>query len=95
MKKLFLLLTLLSLAACQPENKSIHGYIEGEFVLLAPTTGGLLKTLSVERGQEVKADDSRGTINLFPSYCMHRVGPMVKGERWALVIWVHGSKRFK
>jgi PKHD-type hydroxylase len=46
-------------------------------------------------GQELMADDSQGTLNLFPSYCMHRVAPMKEGERWALVIWVHGSQRFK
>ena len=46
-------------------------------------------------GMEVLADDAQGTINMFPSYCMHKVGPMTKGERWALVIWVHGSQRFK
>ena len=64
MKKLFLFFTLLSLAACQPENKSIHGYIEGEFVLIAPTTGGLLETLSVERGQKVEADSALFSLDL-------------------------------
>jgi PKHD-type hydroxylase len=46
-------------------------------------------------GQNILAPKERGAINLFPSYCMHRVSPMEEGERWALVIWVHGSKRFR
>jgi len=32
---------------------------------------------------------------MFPSYMLHRVTPITSGERWAMVIWVHGSDRFK
>jgi len=63
--------------------------------LTAPTdyTGGELLVNS--NGENVFPTTERGSVNLFPSYCMHRVTPMETGERWALVIWVHGSKRFR
>lgn len=37
----------------------------------------------------------QGSINMFPSYMPHRVTPVTEGERWALVIWINGSDRFK
>ena len=37
----------------------------------------------------------KGAVNMFPSYMPHRVTPIESGERWALVIWVHGSRRFR
>ena len=55
--------------------------------------GGQLK-VNVH-GRDITADSSRGTINMFPSYSLHQVTPMEHGERWALVIWVHGSRRFR
>lgn len=33
---------------------------------------------------------SKGAVTLFPSYCMHRVTPVTKGERRSLVLWVSG-----
>lgn len=33
---------------------------------------------------------NRGDVILFPSYAVHRVGPVTKGERWSLVFWVSG-----
>lgn len=38
-----------------PTPPSFQGYVEGEFVLVSPTVGGQLVTLSVERGQHVEA----------------------------------------
>ena len=37
----------------------------------------------------------QGSINFFPSYMTHKVTPIEKGVRYALVIWVHGSRRFR
>lgn len=37
----------------------------------------------------------QGSIAMFPSYCLHRVIPVTRGERWAMVIWIHGPDRFK
>jgi HlyD family secretion protein len=41
-----------------PAPSSFQGYVEGEFVLVSPTVGGQLVTLSVERGQQVGAGAS-------------------------------------
>jgi HlyD family secretion protein len=40
-----------------PGPPSFQGYVEGEFVLVSPTVGGQLTTLSVERGRHVKSGD--------------------------------------
>lgn len=37
----------------------------------------------------------QGSINVFPSYLSHTVTEVTEGDRWAIVIWVHGSDRFK
>lgn len=46
-------------------------------------------------GIEIKAEKERGSVHLFPSYMLHKVTPISKGTRYALVIWIHGSRRFK
>ena len=45
--------------------------------------------------QEVIATKEQGSIHLFPSYMLHTVKPIISGERYALVVWVHGSRRFR
>lgn len=37
----------------------------------------------------------RGSIHMFPSYMLHKVNQITKGERYALVIWIHGPERFR
>jgi predicted 2-oxoglutarate/Fe(II)-dependent dioxygenase YbiX len=44
---------------------------------------------------EVIGRKDQGSIHLFPSYMPHIVTPITKGERYALVIWIHGSRRFR
>jgi PKHD-type hydroxylase len=39
-------------------------------------------------------DKAQGTLILFPSYTLHEVMPVTKGERNSLVSWVTG-KPFK
>jgi predicted 2-oxoglutarate/Fe(II)-dependent dioxygenase YbiX len=46
-------------------------------------------------GTEVVATKERGSLHLFPSYMTHKVTPITKGTRYALVIWIHGSRRFR
>jgi PKHD-type hydroxylase len=46
-------------------------------------------------GVEVTAISVKGSITTFPSFMLHKVTPVTKGERWSLVIWVHGADRFK
>lgn len=37
----------------------------------------------------------QGSIHMFPSYMEHQVTNITKGNRYALVIWIHGSRRFR
>jgi HlyD family secretion protein len=56
--KRFILLPLLILAVgCKPDAETFNGYVEGEFLYIAPTTSALLQTLSVARGEPVKKGD--------------------------------------
>lgn len=48
-----------------------------------------------DHGVLKKGSREKGSISMFPSYMTHRVTPIESGERWALVIWVHGSRRFR
>ncbi|MBO6853519.1 MAG: 2OG-Fe(II) oxygenase [Marivivens sp.] len=38
----------------------------------------------------VTAPKTRGSVTLFPSFLLHRVVPVTKGERYSLTIWAHG-----
>jgi len=54
--------------------------------------GGELILYVDENGVEMKKQ--QGTLILFPSYVLHEVKPVTKGERNSLVTWVTG-KQFK
>ena len=54
--------------------------------------GGELILYEEEKGKEMQKE--QGTLILFPSYIMHEVKPVTKGERNSLVSWVTG-KQFK
>lgn len=54
MKKITVVFILFALTACKPDETILHGYVEGEYVYIAPTTSGILHTLFVERGQKVE-----------------------------------------
>jgi predicted 2-oxoglutarate/Fe(II)-dependent dioxygenase YbiX len=45
--------------------------------------------------EDVVGTRERGSIHLFPGYMPHKVTPITRGTRYALVIWIHGSKRFR
>lgn len=45
--------------------------------------------------EEVVGTKERGSVHLFPGYMPHRVTPITRGTRYALVIWIHGPTRFK
>lgn len=64
MKNIFLCLMLLTLAGCQKDSGAIQGYVEGEFVAVSPTTGGLLQSLAVAKGQDVKASAPLFSLDL-------------------------------
>ena len=46
-------------------------------------------------GTIVRAVDEQGSISFFTSFQPHRVAPVTKGERWCVVVWVHGPNRFR
>ncbi|MBK5921055.1 hypothetical protein CCR80_08420 [Rhodothalassium salexigens] len=52
--------------------------------------GGAL-TLNAE-GHEVTLDRALGTAAVFPSFVLHRVAPVTRGARVALVAWAHGPR---
>jgi len=54
--------------------------------------GGDLYLYQEEKGDIMKKE--QGTLILFPSYILHEVKPITKGERNSLVSWVTG-KQFK
>ncbi len=66
MRSSFLFLLLLFLCGCEPGDNRINGYVEGEFVYVAPTTGGVLLERpfregdSVDRGDRLFAIDTVG-----------------------------------
>lgn len=39
----------------------------------------------------VKAPRTKGTVVVFPSFIMHRVTPVIRGERMSIVGWVGGN----
>ena len=55
--------------------------------------GGDLELMN--NGQHMAAYTEMGSITFFPSYMPHRVTPVTEGERWVIVVWVHGSSRFR
>lgn len=63
MRKLFICIALLGLVSCKPDAPVLHGYVEGEYLYIAPTTSGILQTLSVERGQQVEAGADLFTLD--------------------------------
>ena len=46
-------------------------------------------------GVILKAPKELGSIGFFPSFSLHTVEKVTKGERWVIVVWVHGPDRFK
>jgi len=51
--------------------------------------------LVVNAGTERTCPKDRGHIIVFPSYVLHKVAPVTKGERWSLVCWCLGQRRFR
>jgi len=55
--------------------------------------GGDLELMN--NGNHMSAYTEKGSITFFPSYMPHRVTPVTEGERWVIVVWVHGPSRFR
>ena len=56
--------------------------------------GGELKLYNEDDKEASVMDKTQGTLIIFPSYVLHEVMPVTKGERNSLVTWVTG-KQFK
>jgi len=56
--------------------------------------GGELKLYDGDDDEANIMDKTQGTLIIFPSYVLHEVMPVTKGERNSLVTWVTG-KQFK
>jgi PKHD-type hydroxylase len=56
--------------------------------------GGELKLYDGDDKKASVMDKTQGTLVIFPSYVLHEVMPVTKGERNSLVTWVTG-KQFK
>jgi PKHD-type hydroxylase len=56
--------------------------------------GGELKLYDGDDEEAITMDKAQGTLIIFPSYILHEVMPVTKGERNSLVTWVTG-KSFK
>jgi len=56
--------------------------------------GGELKLYDGDDEEAIIMDKAQGTLIIFPSYILHEVMPVTKGERNSLVTWVTG-KQFK
>ena len=52
--------------------------------------GGELILYDCEKGEEMNKE--QGTLIMFPSYTLHEIKPVIKGERNSLVTWVTGNK---
>ena len=63
-KILFLLIPVLCVIGCGSVDTKINGYVEGEFVMIGPTSSGVLEKLFVERGQIVNKGDKLFSLEL-------------------------------
>jgi len=44
------------------------------------------------RVPDMAASRARGSMTIFPSWTVHRVSPVTRGERWSLVSWISGPR---
>lgn len=51
--------------------------------------------LELNTGKILSAPKEAGAIVLFPSFMLHRVTPVTKGQRWSIVGWVQGQDQFR
>lgn len=51
--------------------------------------------LELNSGKILAAPREAGAIVLFPSFMLHRVAPVTRGERWSVVGWVQGQDQFR
>jgi HlyD family secretion protein len=90
MKNVGLILVFLLLAGCEPDGKTYSGYVEGEYLYFAPTTAGLLQTLSVARGQDVKAGEALFALD--PTTLNAEIAAAEYAAQQAKATWIDKTK---
>jgi PKHD-type hydroxylase len=48
--------------------------------------------LQIMDGAEIPMPKTRGSLIIFPSYVLHRVTPVIRGQRHAIVGWITGEQ---
>jgi hypothetical protein len=76
-------------------GEPVHRKISFTSQLSEPSDYENCELIINNHGSEIVGTKERGSIHLFPSYMPHKVTPITKGVRYALVIWIHGSRRFR
>lgn len=61
---LYLLAIVTFTTACHQQAQILHGYVEGEFVMISSTTSGLLAELDVQRGQKITTQQKLFALDL-------------------------------
>lgn len=54
----------LATGACQKEEEKFNGYVEGEYLRIAPSSGGILSSLAVARGDTVIGGQALFSLDL-------------------------------
>lgn len=52
--------------------------------------GGALEMIATPGDDKKVYEAQQGTVIVFPSWELHRVLKLTKGDRWSLVTWIHG-----
>lgn len=77
-----------------PRSSSFQGYVEGEFVLVSPTVGGTLDTLSVRRGAHVaKGDNLFALDRADETAARNQAAAMLQQARARLANLIKGKRR--
>ncbi|MBI3441582.1 MAG: HlyD family efflux transporter periplasmic adaptor subunit [Proteobacteria bacterium] len=64
MKKILLFLLVFMCTGCQQKSAGLNGYVEGEYLRIAPTSGGILEQLDVKTGDAVMAGQKLFSLDL-------------------------------
>ena len=78
-----------------PTNTTGTRKLSLTFLLSEPNVdfeGGDFQIVLAQENQAQTIEMKKGRIIAFPSFVLHRVTPVTKGERKSIVIWVEGPK---
>lgn len=74
------------------EGPSLHRKISCSVILNDDYEGGELQFNGGNENNDCpKVSPPKGSIVIFPSFVRHSVRPVTKGERHAIVLWLHGK----